>query len=110
MVKIRLRRVGATKQPGYRVVICDSHTARNGPFLEIIGHYNPLTNPEEIVIDKERALSWIKQGAQPSGTIGKLLSKSGITDQFKPAFKPKQEKPDKDKPDLDKPDKEKPVQ
>lgn len=83
MVKIKLRRVGATKQPSYRVVVADSKTARNGAFLEIIGHYNPLVEPHEIVINEDRALSWLKQGAQPTVTAAKLLTKTGIIDKFK---------------------------
>ena len=84
MVKIKLRRVGATKQPSYRLVVADSKTAaRGGAFLEVIGHYNPLVDPAEIVINEEKALSWLKQGAQPTATAAKLLTKLGIIDKFK---------------------------
>ena len=84
MVKIRLRRVGARKQPSYRVVVADSHSPRDGAFISIIGHYNPLTDPETIVIDEEQALNWLRQGAQPTATASRLLSKLGIMQKFKP--------------------------
>ena len=78
MVKIRLRRVGAKKAPCYRVVVADSRYPRNGRFIEEIGTYNPLTDPSEIKIYGERALAWIKNGAQPSDTVKALLKKAGI--------------------------------
>ena len=81
MVKIRLRRVGAKKQPSYRLVVADSRAARDGAFIDIIGHYNPLTNPETIVIDGEKALGWLKQGAQPTDTAARLLAKAGIIEE-----------------------------
>jgi small subunit ribosomal protein S16 len=74
-VHIRLRRTGRTKQPAYRVVVADSRAARDGRFLEIIGHYNPLTNPPTIVIDRDRADAWIKNGAQPSNAVRNLLNR-----------------------------------
>jgi len=83
MVKIRLRRVGAKKKPSYRVVVADSRAPRDGAFISIIGHYNPLTDPETIVIDEEKALTWLRQGAQPTVTAARLLSKVGIMDKFK---------------------------
>ena len=83
MVKIRLRRVGAKKRPSYRVVVADSRSPRDGAFISIIGHYNPLTDPETIVIDEEKALGWLRQGAQPTATATRLLSKVGIMDKFK---------------------------
>ena len=85
MVKIRLQRVGAKKKPAYRVVIADSHAPRDGSFIEIIGHYNPMTEPETVVIDEEKALHWLRQGAQPSETTARLLGKAGILEKFKPA-------------------------
>ena len=75
MVKIRLRRVGAKKSPFYRVVVADSHFARDGRFIEEIGTYNPCVNPAEIKIDTERAQNWIKSGAQPTDTVRALLKK-----------------------------------
>jgi len=85
LVKIRLRRVGAKKKPSYRLVIADARASRNGAFIDIIGHYNPLTNPPTIVIDREKALSWLKKGAQPTAIAAKLLSKAGIAKEPKPA-------------------------
>jgi len=83
LVKIRLRRVGAKKKPSYRLVVADVRAPRDGAFISIIGHYNPLTDPETIVIDEERALTWLKQGAQPTATAVRLLSKVGIMEKFK---------------------------
>ena len=83
MVKIRLRRVGAKKKPSYRLVVADVRAPRDGAFISIIGHYNPLTDPETVVIDEEKALSWLRQGAQPTATAARLLSKVGIIDKFK---------------------------
>ena len=83
MVKIRLRRVGAKKRPSYRLVAADVRAPRDGAFLDIIGHYNPLTDPETVVIDEEKALSWLRQGAQPTDTAARLLSKVGIMQKFK---------------------------
>ena len=83
MVKIRLRRVGAKKKPSYQLVVADVRAPRDGAFISIIGHYNPLTDPETIVIDEERALTWLKQGAQPTATAVRLLSKVGIMEKFK---------------------------
>jgi len=85
LVKIRLRRVGAKKKPSYRLVVADARAPREGAFIDVIGHYNPLTNPETIVIDEEKAQSWLKQGAQPTATANRLLSKAGITQKPKPA-------------------------
>jgi len=82
MVKIRLRRVGAKKKPSYRLVVADARAPRDGAFISIIGHYNPLTDPETIVVDEEKAISWLKQGAQPTATAARLLSKVGIIDKF----------------------------
>ncbi len=83
MVKIRLRRVGAKKKPSYRLVVADSRAPRDGAFISIIGHYDPLTDPETVVIDEEQALKWLGQGAQPTATAARLLSKSGIMEKFK---------------------------
>ncbi len=80
MVKIRLKRVGAKKQPFYRVVVADSRSPRNGRFIEEIGYYNPLTDPAEVKIDAEKATKWIGNGAQPTETVKALLKKAGITE------------------------------
>jgi len=83
MVKIRLRRVGARNKPSYRLIAADSRSPRDGAFIDILGHYNPLTDPETIVIDEEKALSWLWRGAQPTATAARLLTKAGIMDKFK---------------------------
>jgi small subunit ribosomal protein S16 len=83
MIKIRLRRVGSKNQPGYRLVATDSRTPRDGAFITVLGHYDPLTDPETVVIDEEKALYWLSQGAQPTATAARLLSKTGITEKFK---------------------------
>ncbi len=83
MVKIRLRRVGAKNRPSYRLVVADSRAPRDGAFINIIGHYNPLTDPETAVVDEEKALYWLRQGAQPTATAARLLSKLGIIEKSK---------------------------
>lgn len=77
-VKIRLTRLGDKKSPFYRVVVADSHVARDGKCIEQIGTYNPLTDPAEIKIDVEKAKKWIGQGAQPTDTVKNILSKAGV--------------------------------
>ena len=89
MVKIRLSRVGKTKQPSYRVVVADVRSARDGSFIEIIGHYNPRTEPATIVIDAEKAKKWLSQGAQPTERVSILLGKAGITEMPKINFSKK---------------------
>lgn len=79
MVKIRLRRVGRTHTPIYRVVVADSRSPRDGSFIAVIGHYNPQTDPATITIDREKALMWLSRGATPSETVASLLKKAGIT-------------------------------
>jgi small subunit ribosomal protein S16 len=81
-VKIRLRRVGAKRQPAYRVVIADSRAPRDGRFIEVIGYYNPLSEPSTVVIDSERALYWLRQGAQPSDPLKRMLTNLGIWAAF----------------------------
>jgi small subunit ribosomal protein S16 len=78
LVKIRLRRVGAPKQPSYRIVAADSRAPRDGRFLEILGHYNPRTEPATVEVQEERIRYWISQGAQPSETVARLLKQKGI--------------------------------
>lgn len=80
-VKIRLTRMGDKKAPFYRVVVADSKSPRDGRFIEIIGTYNPLTNPAEIKIDAEKAKKWIANGAQPTDIAKDLLAKSGIIEK-----------------------------
>ena len=78
MVKIRLRRMGAKKNPYYRIVVADSHFPRDGRFIEEIGTYDPLTNPVTIKVDGERAKYWIGNAAQPTETVRALLKKSEL--------------------------------
>jgi small subunit ribosomal protein S16 len=77
-VRIRLTRVGATKQPTYRVVVADSRTARDSRSIETIGHYNPRAQPIEVNIDEDRAKQWLAKGAQPSNTVARLFRSAGI--------------------------------
>jgi small subunit ribosomal protein S16 len=77
-VKIRLSRVGATKQPAYRVVVVDSRAARDSKAIETIGHYNPRTEPVEFHIDAEKATGWMAKGAKPSETVERLMRRAGI--------------------------------
>jgi small subunit ribosomal protein S16 len=82
MVRIRLRRVGKRKQPIYRVVVADARSPRDGRFIEIIGQYNPLTNPSAITIDNDKALTWLRKGAQPSEQVKSLLKRTGIWSEY----------------------------
>ena len=77
-VRIRLTRVGATKQPTYRLVVSDGRNPRDGRSLETIGHYNPRTDPVEVAIDADKAKKWLAQGAQPSETVARLFRNAGI--------------------------------
>jgi small subunit ribosomal protein S16 len=82
-VRIRLTRVGATKQPTYRLVVADARSARDGRAIDTIGHYNPRTDPIELVIDEAKAKDWLSKGAQPSDTVKRLLKQAGVTPGFK---------------------------
>lgn len=82
MVKIRLRRTGAKKQPSYRVVVADSRTSRDGRFIEIVGHYNPRSEPSLVKISEDRVLYWLSVGAQPTDPVNKLLKNLGTLDRF----------------------------
>jgi small subunit ribosomal protein S16 len=75
-VHIRLRRAGRTKKPAYRVVVADSRSPRDGRFLEVIGHYNPLTDPPTIRIEMEKAAEWIRKGAQPTNAVRALMARA----------------------------------
>jgi small subunit ribosomal protein S16 len=77
-VRIRLTRVGATKQPSYRVVVADSRSARDSRAIETIGHYNPRTEPVEVNIDAGKAKAWLAKGAKPSDTVERLFKNAGI--------------------------------
>jgi small subunit ribosomal protein S16 len=74
--------MGAKKRPSYRLVVADSRAPRDGTFITIIGHYNPLTDPETVVINEEEALNWLRKGAQPTETAARLLAKVGVIDRF----------------------------
>ena len=78
MLRIRLRRVGKKKRPAYRLVVADSRAPRDGAFVDIIGHYDPLTDPATLTIDAEKAREWLSKGAQPSETAVRLLSRQGL--------------------------------
>jgi len=77
-VKIRLRRMGAKHQPSYRIVVADSRSPRDGRYIDQVGFYNPLTNPATITIDQEKAVDWLRRGAQPTETVAILLKKVDI--------------------------------
>jgi small subunit ribosomal protein S16 len=81
-VKLRLTRVGKTKQPEYRIVAADSRSPRDGRFIEILGHYNPRTDPSTLSVDNDKAVRWLRQGAQPTDRVRKLLEISGALEQF----------------------------
>lgn len=82
MVRIRLQRVGAKRQPSYRIVAIDARSPRGGRAIEILGSYNPRTEPETVAIDNDRALYWLHNGAQPSAATKRLLEKEGVWAQF----------------------------
>ncbi|MHC1721247.1 MAG: 30S ribosomal protein S16 [Clostridiaceae bacterium] len=81
-VKIRLKRMGAKKAPFYRVIVADSRSPRDGRFVDEIGYYNPLTEPSVIKIDEEKAVKWVKNGAQPTDIVKKLFAKAGINEKL----------------------------
>ncbi len=81
-VKIRLKRTGMKKAPSYRVVVADSRFSRDGRIIENIGWYNPRVEPSAIHIDAEKALGWLKNGAQPTESVASLLKRAGIMEQF----------------------------
>ena len=82
-VKLRLMRMGKTKQPTYRVVAADSRSPRDGRFIEIVGTYEPRQEPSKIVIDNDKAVDWLRKGAQPTERVQKLLVESGAWATFK---------------------------
>ena len=84
-VKLRLKRMGKKKQPTYRVVAADSRSPRDGRFIEAIGVYDPRAEPSVVEIDNDKAVAWLRQGAQPSEVVEKLLKVSGAWEQFKGA-------------------------
>ena len=82
-VKLRLMRMGKKKQPTYRIVAADSRSPRNGRFIEIVGTYDPRPDPSDITIDNDKAVSWLRKGAQPTERVEKLLKVTGAWDEFK---------------------------
>lgn len=87
MVRIRLRRMGSKHQPIYRIVVADKESPRDGAFIEIIGTYNPRTQPETIKVQEDRALYWMKVGAQPSDSVQQLFRKTGTTSRYERLMK-----------------------
>jgi small subunit ribosomal protein S16 len=87
-VKLRLMRMGKKTQPTYRVVAADSRSPRNGRFIEVVGTYEPRQEPSVITIDNDKAVAWLRKGAQPTETVEKLLRLSGAWDEFKGSASP----------------------
>lgn len=94
-VKLRLMRMGKTKQPTYRVVAADSHNARDGRFIEILGTYEPRQDPSRINVDNDKIVSWLQKGAQPTETVAKILKISGAWESFEASRPVKVVKPAK---------------
>jgi small subunit ribosomal protein S16 len=82
MVRIRLRRVGATNQPSYRIVVADKESPRDGKFLEILGHYNPRTEPFTFEVKEDRVYEWMLKGAQPSDSLTQLFNSVGLMERY----------------------------
>ena len=82
MLRIRLRRVGSKKQPSYRMVIAENEWPRDGRFLEIVGHYNPRTHPMTVEVDEDRVYHWLKNGATPTDSVARLLTRQGTLSRF----------------------------
>ncbi len=81
-VKIRLKRMGSKKRPFYRIVVADSRSPRDGRFIETVGTYNPLTQPEQVTLKEEAIMGWLNHGTQPSDTVRNILSKEGVMKKF----------------------------
>lgn len=88
-VKIRLTRLGAKKKPFYRIIVADSHSPRNGRFIEVIGNYDPTKEPAVVNVDEEKAIDWMMKGAQPTDTVRSLLSKKGVMAKYDAAKRSK---------------------
>ena len=91
-VKLRLKRMGSKKKPVYRIVAIDSHTKRDGEYIELVGTYNPLKQPAEIKLNEEVALKWLNNGAIPSDTVKNLLKEAGIMKKYADAKTKKESK------------------
>ena len=87
-VKLRLMRMGKKKQPVYRIVAADSRSPRDGRFIEILGTYEPRNEPSRIVVDNEKAVRWLRDGAKPTETVARLLAQSGALEEFKTGVTP----------------------
>ena len=83
MLRIRLTRVGKRNQPSYRIVVVDARSPRDGAFVDLLGHYNPLTDPPTTTVDESKALKWLRNGAQPSNPVEQILRKHGILEKVK---------------------------
>jgi len=94
-VKLRLTRIGKTKQPQYRLIAADARSPRDGRFIEIIGHYNPRHEPSELTVDNEKAVKWLSEGAQPTERVKKLLEISGAYGEYTASRPTKAAKPAK---------------
>lgn len=81
-VKIRMRRMGSKRKPFYRIVVADSRMPRDGRFIEEVGYYNPLTNPDEVKLEEDKIFEWLEKGAQPSDTVRSLLSKADLMTRY----------------------------
>ena len=81
-VKIRLKRMGSKKRPFYRIVVADSRSPRDGRFIETVGTYNPLTDPETVTLKEEKVMNWLNNGAQPSDIVRNILSRNGVMKKF----------------------------
>ena len=81
-VKIRMRRMGSKRKPFYGIVVADSRMPRDGRFIEEVGYYNPLTNPDEVKLEEDKIFEWLEKGAQPSDTVRSLLSKAGLMTRY----------------------------
>ena len=90
-VKLRLTRLGAKKRPTYRIVATDSHRPRSGQYIELVGTYNPITEPKSVKINEEVALKWLNNGAIPTDTVRNLLSEAGIMKKFAEAKNKKED-------------------
>lgn len=82
MVRLRLRRVGSKAQPSYRIIAADKEAPRDGRFLEILGHYNPRTEPATIQLNEERIFDWLRKGAQPSESVGQVFRSAGLMERY----------------------------
>lgn len=86
-VKIRLKRMGAKKKPFYRIVVADARAPRDGKIIEQIGHYNPMVEPVDVLIDQEKAVKWLLDGAKPTDTVRDLFKKNGVIEKFEKSKK-----------------------